>query len=454
MFEFHRVLETSGLAPRRVSRLTRGSSARTENDDASVRSAHIWLATCGAEVTCCAPWTRACGPLGHSATIDHELPFKRDHPGVAAHAGKVPELQRHQPLHTSRGGLRTILRDLPDLPGHSREQDMRLGIWAPLPHTIRPEAEIMIALDELGTHGLGLPQDRSFRFLVDIVLRAEELGFDTTLVAERLVARDLESWVVSSALAVLTSRIQIMTAVHPGMIQPQMVAKMGASLDRLTGGRFAVNVIPGRRAQEFDLFGNGSWLADTQQRYKRMQEFIDVLDGMWTQKAYNLEGEYYKVAEGELTTRPMTHPRPPIFAASGSDYGKEIIAQYCDTWFISHEPGLAAYESNTHKIATDIADMRARAGRHGRTLGYGLSTYVICADTLDAALHEAAEMEQIPEANVAAKALGAGLVGTPDMIADRIRRYEDDGIACLMLQFHPMREGLETFAAKVMPLIR
>ena len=98
--------------------------------------------------------------------------------------------------------------------------------------------------------------------------------------------------------------------------------------------------------------------------------------------------------------------------------------------------------------------MRARAGRHGRTLGYGLSTYVICADTLDAALHEAAEMEQIPEANVAAKALGAGLVGTPDMIADRIRRYEDDGIDCLMLQFHPMREGLETFAAKVMPLIR
>jgi alkanesulfonate monooxygenase SsuD/methylene tetrahydromethanopterin reductase-like flavin-dependent oxidoreductase (luciferase family) len=106
----------------------------------------------------------------------------------------------------------------------------------------------------------------------------------------------------------------------------------------------------------------------------------------------------------------MTRPRPPIFAASGSDYGKEIIAQYCDTWFISHEPGLAAYESNTHKIAADIAEMRARADRHGRTLGYGLSTYVICADTLDAALHEAAEMEQIPEANVAAKALGAGLV--------------------------------------------
>jgi FMNH2-dependent dimethyl sulfone monooxygenase len=331
---------------------------------------------------------------------------------------------------------------------------MRLGIWAPLPHTIRPEPEITKSLEELGADGVGLPLDRSFRFLADIVCRAEELGFDVTLVAERLVARDLESWVVSSALAVLTKRIQIMTAVHPGLILPQMVAKMGASLDRLSGGRFAVNVIPGRRSHEFDLFGNGSWLDDTRERYQRMEEFVDVIDGMWTKKSYSLSGEFFQIVNGELTTRPMTRPRPPIFAASSSERGKEIIAKYCDTWFISHEPGLAAYEENAVNIGADIVQMRERAARHSRTLGYGLSTYVICADTMEAALQEAAEMEQLPDANVAAKALGAGLVGTPKIIADRIRRYEDAGVDCLMLQFHPMREGLETFAEKVMPLLR
>ena len=331
---------------------------------------------------------------------------------------------------------------------------MRLGIWAPLPHTIRPEPEITKSLEELGADGVGLPLDRSFRFLADIVCRAEELGFDVTLVAERLVARDLESWVVSSALAVLTKRIQIMTAVHPGLILPQMVAKMGASLDRLSGGRFAVNVIPGRRSHEFDLFGNGSWLDDTRERYQRMEEFVDVIDGMWTKKNYSLSGEFFQIVNGELTTRPMTRPRPPIFAASSSERGKEIIAKYCDTWFISHEPGLAAYEENALNIGADIVQMRERAARHSRTLGYGLSTYVICADTMEAALQEAAEMEQLPDANVAAKALGAGLVGTPKIIADRIRRYEDAGVDCLMLQFHPMREGLETFAEKVMPLLR
>jgi FMNH2-dependent dimethyl sulfone monooxygenase len=67
---------------------------------------------------------------------------------------------------------------------------------------------------------------------------------------------------------------------------------------------------------------------------------------------------------------------------------------------------------------------------------------------------EAAELDRIPGAAVAAKALGAGLVGTPQIIAQRIRRYEAMGIDCLMLQFHPMRDGLETFAREVMPLIR
>src|SRR5215203_5618102 len=177
---------------------------------------------------------------------------------------------------------------------------MRLGLWAPLPHTILPEPVITEALHELGTDGLGLPFDRSFTFVLDVVRRAEALGFDITLVAERLVARDLEAWVVSSALAALTSRIQIMTAVHPGIVAPQVVAKMGASLDRLSGGRFAINVIPGRRVEECD---------------------------------------FYVVEGGRLATRVMRRPRPPVYAASGSDAGKDIIARCCDTWFASVEPG-------------------------------------------------------------------------------------------------------------------
>ena len=68
---------------------------------------------------------------------------------------------------------------------------MRLGLWTPLPHVIRPEPEIVTAREELATPGRGQPVDRSFGFALDAVRRAEDLGFDITLVAERFVAPDL-----------------------------------------------------------------------------------------------------------------------------------------------------------------------------------------------------------------------------------------------------------------------
>ena len=52
-----------------------------------------------------------------------------------------------------------------------------------------------------------------------------------------------------------------MPAIHPGIVTPQMVAKMGATLDRISGGRLAINIVNGWWEEEFNLFGNGTWLA-------------------------------------------------------------------------------------------------------------------------------------------------------------------------------------------------
>ena len=50
-------------------------------------------------------------------------------------------------------------------------------------------------------------------------------------------------------------------------------------------------------------------------------------------------------------------------------------------------------------------------------------------------------------------ALGAGLVGTPQLLAERLRRYGEVGIEIMMTRFTPMMEGMETFGTKVMPLL-
>jgi FMNH2-dependent dimethyl sulfone monooxygenase len=117
------------------------------------------------------------------------------------------------------------------------------------------------------------------------------------------------------------------------------------------------------------------------------------------------------------------------------------------------------WESNIEQAAVFIADMRRRAERHGRTIDFGMSCHVICADTTDKAVELANQLEEHGKtianrvAFIAAKALGPGLVGTPEQIADRIRRYEAAGVGTLMMHFHPMVEGMERFAREVMSLL-
>lgn len=331
---------------------------------------------------------------------------------------------------------------------------IRLGLWTPLPHCIRPEPEIDRALDELKTPGEGLAVDRSFKFALQAVREAEDMGFGITLVAERLVAADLEAWIVSSALASHTSKIEIMTAAHPGIVNPQLVAKMGASLDRLSGGRFAVNIVPGRRNQEFELYGNGGWVDKGHDHYRRVDEFIRVMKAMWTEDSFSFDGQYYHAREGSMLTKPMRRPHPPVFAASNAEEGKDIIARECDLWFVNYESGIDAYDENVKIISADIANMKQRAARHSRSIGFGISTLIACSDDPAALIADARAFANDPLHNVPIKALGAGLIGTPQTIADRIRRYEDMGMTLLMLQFHPFMDGLRRFADRVIPLLK
>ena len=136
---------------------------------------------------------------------------------------------------------------------------MHFGIWTPLPHTIRPEPRMDRALAEIkAVPNLAGARDGTFEHACDVVRRADELGFHTTLIAERYLGPDLSAWVLASALAMVTKRIELMVAVHPGMVSPQVVAKMASSLDRISSGRAALNIVNGWWMEEFELFSNGA----------------------------------------------------------------------------------------------------------------------------------------------------------------------------------------------------
>ena len=332
---------------------------------------------------------------------------------------------------------------------------MRLGIWTPLPHTIRVEPEMVVAIDELSHQGKGGKTDRSLQVALEVVKRAEDLGFATTLIAERHIGPDLEAWIMATAMIAETSSIELMVAAHPGIIHPQLAAKMGASLDRISGGRFAINVVNGWFQKEFEVFGNGTWLDRTEERYRRMGEFMQVLKGLWCEERFDFEGDYFRLEDAELPIKTLQLPNPPIYAASSAELGMDQIARYADVWFAGYEPGFDNAEKNVERIARDVAHMQKRAAEYGRTLRYGINAHVICAETRKEAVAQARSLEEYGARDrislVAAKALGPGLVGTPDDVVERLTALHQIGIDIPMIHFYPMRDGLENFAREVMP---
>jgi dimethylsulfone monooxygenase len=346
---------------------------------------------------------------------------------------------------------------------------MRFGIWTPLPHVIRQEQRMEEALAQHRSGHMRGARDPAFEFAVDAVRKAESYGFANTLVAQRYLGPDLEAWSLASALAPLTQTIELMVAVHPGMVTPQVVAKMAASLDRISGGRCAINIVNGHWMEEFNLFGNGAWLADADARYRRMDEFIRVLRMLWTETDIVFHGEFFHVDlpaslenkaqkvvvpdAGQIQVKAFGQHAPALYAASRSAPGKKTIAEYCDVWFAEYKPGYVNFEQNLEKIRHDIADMSEVCAKAGRKVGFGLNPLVICEETMEKAIALADAIEDPNNKDRISNSLGAGLVGTPDVIAERIQRLESIGITDLMLRFTPMQEGLDRFGQQVMPLL-
>jgi dimethylsulfone monooxygenase len=158
-----------------------------------------------------------------------------------------------------------------------------------------------------------------------------------------------------------------------------------------------------------------------------------------------------------LPMKPVHRPHPPIYTASRTDAGKDVIARYCDLWFVNYVADYRKYEENFGAIRRDVADLGERAAYFGRKLAFGMSAHVICANSLNEAHALADELEDYGRrdrvSSTAARGLGACLVGTPELVAERMRRYEEIGVELFLLNFHPMLPGLETFARLVMPLL-
>jgi len=163
--------------------------------------------------------------------------------------------------------------------------------------------------------------------------RAEQIGYDLTLIAE-LNLNDikgveqpaLDAWSTAAALAAVTERLELMVAVRPNFHQPALFAKSAANIDRISGGRLALNVVSSWWADEARQYGLQFDQHDG--RYARTTEWLQVVDGLWTEDRFSFEGRYYKTDDAICAPKPAG--KPTIYAGGESESAKTMIASLCD----------------------------------------------------------------------------------------------------------------------------
>jgi alkanesulfonate monooxygenase len=340
----------------------------------------------------------------------------------------------------------------------------------------------------LGTSEGARALDHSY--LKQVAQAADSLGYEGVLIPTGRSCED--PWVVASSLLAVTQRLKFLVAVRPGLHQPALAARMAATFDRLSNGRLLINLVTG--GDQAELEGDGVFL-DHATRYEQSAEFIriwrEIIARSHRGESYDFEGKHLSVKGAKLLYPSVQKPHPPVYFGGSSAPAHELAAEQVQAYLTWGEPPA--------EVAKKIADVRARAARHGRTVKFGIRLHVIVRETeeqawaaadalisrLDdkvvavaqqafakmdsegqrrmAALHGSgqkrsrADLEISPNlwAGVGLVRGGAGtaLVGDPQTVAARIREYADLGLDTFVLSGYPHLEEAYRFAELVFPLL-
>ena len=309
-------------------------------------------------------------------------------------------------------------------------------------------------------------------YVSKLARRSEKIGFDVTLIAELNLndikgvdAPSLDAWSTAAALAAVTETLELMVAVRPTFHIPALLAKQAANIDQISGGRVSLNVVSSWWAEEAKKYGVHFDQHDD--RYARTSEWLDVVDKAWKEDHFSYTGKHYSVQDLVLQPKPVSKPRPTIYAGGESETAKELISQKCDAYVM--------HGDSPERVAVKIRDLSERRERKGLPrMIFGVAGYSIVRETEREAQQELAritdvkqnaagyqnyqdwlantQLEQrvsLEDYSVSNRGLRSGLVGTPQQVADRVGEFEDAGVDLLLLQFSPQMEEMERFADTV-----
>jgi len=322
--------------------------------------------------------------------------------------------------------------------------------------------------------------------ILDIAARADAAGFEALVPFARwkrgrirdstdLAALDVyDPYIWAAGLGQATRYPAVLATSHMSLMHPVIAAKQAATIDQVSGGRFALNVVAGWNQPEFEMFGAS--MHSHEDRFEQAAEWLEVVTRLWRETdEFDFDGRFYSIKKGESFPKPVQVPFPPIMSAGGSDKGRQFAAKYADLCFT------LIRGNDAEMVKADVTSFRDLAQKeYGRRIQMWTVAYVIQRDSLAAARkyeqhvlehadHRAndammamigLQSKMMPTAVLEAirhrYILGAGgfpLVGTAESIVDQCRGLTEAGIDGILLCWIDFIDGLERWNLEVMPML-
>ena len=330
----------------------------------------------------------------------------------------------------------------------------------------------------LGHHDIRYKSDWSNTS--NVLLTADRLGYRNILCPSSYqVGQDTMTF--ASAVAPLTSNINILAAIRCGEVHPPMLGRAIATLDHILKGRLTINIISS------NLPGTD---LSSEARYQRSREVIEILKQGWTQDHIDFQGEFYNLKlDSTDPMKPYQQNGGPLLYFGGySPPAVDLCAEHCDVYLM--------WPETIERISGLMENMSAKAASYGRKVDFGLRVHVIVRETEEEAIQAANKLmtfvedekgKEIRERALDAKSYGvsrqtemrnasskdgfvedhlwtgigrarsgcgAAIVGNPDQVLEKIKQYMDLGIRAFIFSGYPHADECKLFAKYVLPKIK
>jgi len=241
----------------------------------------------------------------------------------------------------------------------------------------------------------------------------------------------LECWTALCTFGAEFPRLRLGTIVMAQSYRnPAMLAKMGAVLQWMSGGRLIFGIGAGWKEDEYRAYGYP--FPTPAERIGQLDEAVQIVRKMWTETPATFHGKHYTIENAICTPRP--DPLPPIMIGGGGEQlTMRVVAKHADWWNV----GFRSLEQYAQKV--DVLKRHCdRVGRDFSTLT--LTTYENVSVATDPSQVKRGERGHV-------------VAGSPDEVAAEIQGFIDLGVRHILINFadFPSLRGLELFQNTVIP---